>query len=167
MKVGLKEIKEFPAKVSIFEEKEDVGFAIEGLTIVDGVNVTLSIQQTETEYYIQGYCSAQVELTCARCLEPARERIRGELEMIAIREGGSAERFAGVEDVAQLDDREELEFSEQVRQVLFAEMPLKPLCDPDCLGLCPSCGENRNTTPCNCLREKTDSRWDALKGLIE
>ncbi len=167
MKVELKEIGEFPVEVSIFEDKKEIGFVIEGLTLIDGVNVHLSIQQTETEYYLNGVCSAEVKLVCARCLEPAKESLAGEIEIIAIRETGSAERFVDVEDVIELDDKEVLEFSEQVRQALLGAMPLKPLCSPVCLGLCPTCGENRNTTPCVCPAPKSDSPWDSLKDLIE
>ncbi len=167
MKVGLKEISEFPAEVSIFEETQEIEFAIDGVTFVDGITAKLSIQQTETEYYIRGVCAAKVDLECARCLEPAREDISGEIDIIAIRESGSAERFVDVEDVIELDVNEELEFSEQVRQALFAALPLKPLCRPDCRGLCPTCGGNRNETPCNCTKEASDSRWDALKDLID
>jgi uncharacterized protein len=44
------------------------------------------------------------------------------------------------------------------------ELPLAPLCRPDCLGLCPSCGVNRNHETCTCT-EKADPRWAALSGL--
>jgi len=62
MKVGLKEISEFPAEVSIFEETQEIEFAIDGVTFVDGITAKLSIQQTETEYYIRGVCAAKVDL---------------------------------------------------------------------------------------------------------
>jgi len=167
MKVGLKEIGEFPAEVSIFENRQDIGFTIEGVKFVAGITANLSIQQTETEYYITGACVAKVDLVCVRCLGLASEELSGEIDMIAIRESGSGERFAEVEDVIELDVNEELDFSEQVRQALFAALPLKPLCNPECQGLCPTCGGNRNETPCNCTKETPDSRWDALKGLID
>jgi DUF177 domain-containing protein len=167
MKVELKEIGEFPVEVSIFEDEKEIGFNIEGLRFVEGVNAHLSIQQTETEYYLNGICTAKVELVCSRCLEPAKESIAGELEIIAVRETGSVERFADVEDVIPLDDKEILEFSEQIRQSILGAMPPKPLCSPDCLGLCPSCGENRNINSCTCSNETTDSRWDSLKDLSE
>ncbi len=167
MKVELKEIGEFPIEVSIFEEEKEIGFDIEGVKFVEGINVHLSIQQTETEYYLNGVCTANAEFECARCLEPAKQSIAGELEMIAIRETGSAERFKDVDDVIPLDDKEILEFSEQIRQSFIGAMPLKVLCKPDCLGLCATCGKNRNTNPCNCSEEKTDSRWDSLKDLAD
>jgi uncharacterized protein len=41
-----------------------------------------------------------------------------------------------------------------------------PLCDEACLGLCPSCGANRNDDPCHCGSESRDPRWDALRALV-
>ena len=48
-------------------------------------------------------------------------------------------------------------------------LPMKPLCRPDCRGLCPSCGKDLNSQdgPCACVRETVDPRWDALKALRE
>jgi uncharacterized protein len=40
------------------------------------------------------------------------------------------------------------------------------LCKPECAGLCPQCGTNRNTKPCDCAQKFEDPRWDALKKLI-
>lgn len=38
-------------------------------------------------------------------------------------------------------------------QLVFA-LPVKWLCSPDCAGLCPKCGENRNLGPCKCAANK-------------
>jgi uncharacterized protein len=35
-----------------------------------------------------------------------------------------------------------------VREYLMLEYPLKPLCKPDCQGLCTVCGENLNLGTC-------------------
>jgi len=53
--------------------------------------------------------------------------------------------------------------SEQV----YLGLPLKPLCRPDCLGLCPRCGTNLNTDACTCAEERTeDPRLRILKSLL-
>jgi uncharacterized protein len=46
-------------------------------------------------------------------------------------------------------------------------LPMKPLCKPDCRGLCPTCGKDRNLGPCACAPESVDPRWEALKALKE
>ena len=47
---------------------------------------------------------------------------------------------------------------------MLLELPLAPLCSEDCQGLCPVCGANRNTEPCDCA-PVADPRWAALDAL--
>ena len=42
-------------------------------------------------------------------------------------------------------------------------IPIKPLCSPECKGLCPQCGTNLNYSSCDCPRCCIDSRMAALK----
>jgi uncharacterized protein len=46
-------------------------------------------------------------------------------------------------------------------------LPMKPLCKPDCRGLCPTCGKDRNLGACACAPESIDPRWEALRALKE
>lgn len=53
-----------------------------------------------------------------------------------------------------------------VREQVLVALPLRPLCRPDCLGLCPACGGNRNETACSCSTEKSDSSGDARLAVL-
>jgi DUF177 domain-containing protein len=44
-------------------------------------------------------------------------------------------------------------------------LPMKPLCRPECRGLCPVCGGNRNLTECRCETRVTDPRLAPLEAL--
>jgi len=37
-----------------------------------------------------------------------------------------------------------------IREEIILDYPLKPLCNPDCKGLCPKCGKNLNEGGCSC-----------------
>ena len=37
-----------------------------------------------------------------------------------------------------------------VRDALLLELPVAPLCRDDCRGLCPRCGADLNSGPCDC-----------------
>jgi uncharacterized protein len=54
-----------------------------------------------------------------------------------------------------------------VREAIILSLPLKPLCSEECKGLCPICGTDLNKSHCHCVIEKTDPRWDMLKGLLK
>ncbi len=103
-----------------------------------------------------GTVSADWEGECRRCLEPARGRL-----------------VAGVREVYSDDPDPELDYAMTAdwldleplaHDACILELPLAPLCGPDCLGLCPDCGVNRNYETCICT-EKLDPRWAALSGL--
>jgi uncharacterized protein len=40
---------------------------------------------------------------------------------------------------------------------------MKPLCRPDCAGLCPVCGQNLNLGECQCPPPEADPRWAKLR----
>jgi len=52
-----------------------------------------------------------------------------------------------------------------LREQVLLSLPVRTLCKPDCMGLCPRCGANRNSQPCQCDVGPSDPRWEALAGL--
>jgi len=94
---------------------------------------------------------------CRRCLGPVtgqttvdfRELFEGQP-----REGESY-RLAG----------DHIDMEPLVREALLLDLPLAPLCSPDCAGLCPTCGADLNLGPCGCPPAPADPRWAALQGL--
>ncbi len=51
-----------------------------------------------------------------------------------------------------------------VHDAVLLELPIAPLCRPECAGLCPNCGIDRNEATCACAPEP-DSRWATLDAL--
>lgn len=54
-----------------------------------------------------------------------------------------------------------------IREYMLLEMPIGPLCRPDCKGLCPVCGENLNETTCHHEDSSIDPRLSVLKSLLK
>jgi uncharacterized protein len=52
-----------------------------------------------------------------------------------------------------------------LREQVLLSLPVRTLCKPDCKGLCPRCGKNRNLEACSCEEASSDPRWEALAGL--
>jgi len=59
---------------------------------------------------------------------------------------------------------DELDLEPLARDAVLLELPLAPLCAPDCRGLCPQCGTNWNVASCDC-QPAGDPRWSALDAL--
>lgn len=102
--------------------------------------------------YVQANVKGTVRLTCSRCLADFEMPIEFSCEAGFVDSPVSQE--GGEEDD---DDVETYPLSngycildELVRNGVILNIPMKPLCDPECKGLCPVCGANLNETQCQC-----------------
>lgn len=103
----------------------------------------------------------RLDVSCDRCLKPLAVEDRLLVERIAVRA------LSGVDndEYLVLPDGK-LDLQEMVYSDLVLSLPSKYLCDEDCKGLCPVCGNDRNTNICACQTEEGDSRLRILKGLL-
>jgi len=62
-------------------------------------------------------------------------------------------------------DNDELNLNSLIETETTLALPMKPLCRPECRGLCPVCGVNRNTTACSCETRAPDPRLAALRDI--
>jgi uncharacterized protein len=58
-----------------------------------------------------------------------------------------------------------LDLAPMARDAVLLELPLAPLCREDCVGLCPTCGADRNEQPCDCDQLLANPAWAALDSL--
>jgi uncharacterized protein len=96
------------------------------------LDVQLSVARHGSGATFSGTVEGEWELACVRCLVPARQRFRTQVE-------------GDVPAGAQT-----LDATEAVRQALHLALPDHARCRADCKGLCPKCGANRNETSCGC-----------------
>ena len=99
---------------------------------------------------------------CARCLTTIPQPLDIDFtELFAF-----AQRFA-TESGLILPDDGNIDLEPLVREYMLLEVPLNPLCKPDCNGLCPVCGGNLNEEVCDHDAEVFVPRLAALKILLK
>jgi uncharacterized protein len=110
---------------------------------------------------VSGRVNGAYAFECSRCLGTFEKPFEVELDEVLAYEGQpGAEREYQIEgDHAHLEP--------VVRDAVILAMPLNPLCRPDCKGLCPVCGADRNAGDCGHRAERTDLRWEPLSQLRE
>lgn len=117
---------------------------------------------------LQGAFHALVWLECARCLEyfqlPVDFEVHEEFSLVGTPAALSPQGFATVEDRDSFPVFESnwLNVEELLRQYLILQLPMAPVCRPDCLGLCPTCGQNRNERACECDAPRGHPAFEAL-----
>lgn len=85
-------------------------------------------------------------LECDRCLSPVERLVEEEFSHVIVTETASEQNDA---DYLLAPDAM-LDLAEVAMTDLRLAMPTKILCSPDCKGLCPVCGQNRNLGDCGC-----------------
>jgi uncharacterized protein len=71
-----------------------------------------------------------------------------------------------VDEALWIDEHHVLDLSEVIRQELSMVDSNEALCRPDCAGLCPRCGGNRDRGECQCDEAPVDPRWATLQILL-
>ena len=133
------------------------------------VDLDVEIHKDATKVRVTGRVATRLQLDCGRCLEPFDIPLDAAFDVLllpAVANAGAGEREVADEDLGVSFYKDEtLDLAELMREQFYLALPMKPLCRPDCKGLCPVCGINRNRETCTCQTEWTDPRLDALKRL--
>lgn len=130
------------------------------------VEINCQITKTSSTIFIKGNLSVLLKVACSRCLEdtslsagnefaytlvPAKQEVKEELELTA--DDLETSYYSG----------DFVDLTTIICEQIALQIPFKPLCKEECLGLCPHCGINRNVDPCSCQRAPVDERMTALK----
>ena len=137
--------------------------------IVSPVEVAFDIHKDKEKFRLVGTARAELELSCSRCLEPFRLPVHAEFDLRYLPAAAAvaeAEHEVADEDLETSYYRDDqIDVNELLREQFYLALPMKPLCRPDCQGLCPVCGTNRNVETCACQSEWVDPRMEALRRL--
>jgi uncharacterized protein len=142
----------------------------EPLLALSPLRISGEVRRIEGGYALQAELVYSGELECSRCLAayPFQEDEVFSLVLYPRTSGAAAE----VELTP--NDLDVLYYADPVvplapigEERVQMALPMKPLCKPDCRGLCPTCGKDRNLGACACAPESIDPRWEALKALKE
>jgi uncharacterized protein len=144
----------------------DVDGAVTGLVLTGDavevpadqpIRVDLHLERVSDGIVVRGEIAARWRGLCSRCLQP--------VEGDAVVHVDELFETDPVEGETYRLDVDTLDLEPLVRDALLLELPHAPLCEPECRGLCPVCGTDRNRAACDCHTEDTDPRWSALRSL--
>jgi uncharacterized protein len=168
MKIDLKQLKLQPQQsehYSFVEFWPDELVRGLGAQFAEPVQVDIEVVFTGQTYVGTGKVKSKLVLACSRCLEPSVIQVAEELGITMI-DAGSRKPEEFKDDVLVVDQGE-ADIEPAVIEAIFAVIPLSPLCNSECQGLCPGCGVNKNVEACRCSEENIDPRWEALKKLTQ
>jgi uncharacterized protein len=164
-------LKAKPGETREAELDDRLLFDEEGARLVAPIVGDLRLIRDHAGILVQGSVETRVSMDCSRCLAPVEMPVQFEIEeefhpSVHIPGGPPVPPREEREDATQIDEHHVLDVSEVLRQDLATAIPWNVVCRPDCRGLCPVCGSDRNTEACECEPD-VDPRWAALAALRE
>ena len=138
----------------------------EGLTRVSG---PVRLLRTRRGVLVTAQLKGEARGTCSRCLRPAiyPVELKIEEEFVQTVDVTTGAPLDLPEDSTEftIDERHILDLGEATRQYGTLALSMKPLCRPDCPGLCPQCGRELGPEHQGCEQDGLDARLSNLRQL--
>jgi uncharacterized protein len=136
---------------------ESFGNAMIGITEGSTLHVELRMESLHDGILVSAEVDGTAVGECGRCLIDVALPVQVDM----------AELFAYSSDEAfEYEVHEEtIDLEPVIRDAVVLSLPFQPVCQDDCLGLCPQCGVRLLDNPGHAHEEPIDPRWAALAGL--
>lgn len=130
-----------------------------GIESAKPVRLEGQVYKVEDDILVDVTYEVELKLSCDRCLKDVTMKIEGRITRDILEE----QHQDPDHEAMQILIDHELDLQYVLKEDLLLNMPMQVLCDPECQGLCPVCGADLNTDPCDCDNEKIDPRLEGLK----
>lgn len=141
----------------------------EAFRVLSPLVFVADVRKDSQKVRLVGSLKTMVECDCSRCLDPFPVPVDVSFDLIflpATENTGREEHEVADDDLGVSFYQESvIDLGQVIREQVYLALPMKPLCQEDCRGLCPVCGINRNRDTCTCQATWEDPRMAALKNL--
>lgn len=122
----------------------------------------VNVGKTPQGLIVQGNFEAEITLGCVRCLTEFEDALTWSFtELYAFDKRSETDSGLILPEDAHIDA------STLLREYALLEIPISPICKPDCKGLCPECGENLNEKDCGHRPAALDTPFAKLRDLLK
>jgi uncharacterized protein len=164
------EMKEYELDIEV---PEKVGVDLINVPAGDVIEVDARLESVTEGILLTADIFAVVKGECTRCLDPIEmeiERKLQELYYYAQKSERSKRKKERDEDDLDIDDElmmegDIMDLEAPIRDAIVLALPINPLCNLDCPGLCSECGGKWAELPADHAHEVIDVRWAGLSGL--
>ena len=163
--VDIRDLSRRPGSTRVVERRVPTPAAIgvEMARVPDGATLLLDFRlESVTEgVLVTGTVTAPLEGVCGRCLEPVSADITVDVCELFAYPDSATDATTDPDEITRIEG-DLIDLEPVVHDVLVLEMPVTPLCRPDCAGLCPDCGQRLDDVGPGHEHEQIDPRWAAL-----
>jgi len=144
MKIYIDQISDMGLELSETCEPSSLDLNKPDIRLTEPINISAQISKGPDFISVKLAIEISMRLNCSRCLEEftVPKSLETKLNLL-------------------IENRDAIDLTDNLREEIMLNYPLKPLCRPECRGLCPVCGRNLNKGECSCKpkpREPFSSR---------
>jgi uncharacterized protein len=126
------------------------------------LDLDLRIESVSEGVLVTGTVDAPTAGECVRCLTEVSGRVHVDLTELFAYPDSATDATTEDGEVGRVVD-ETIDLEQSIIDAVGLELPLSPVCRPDCPGLCPQCGIALASEPGH-RHEQIDPRWAKLAG---
>lgn len=134
MKISISQIPQEGLFLEDTLKPEDLDLAVKDIEFTAPVRVKAQVVKITNVVTVDLDLDTRLSTICSRCLEKIRVNLDRKLML----------------NYPVKSNQDVINLNEDIRQELVLDYPVKPLCNPNCKGLCPKCGKNLNQGGCSC-----------------
>jgi len=156
----------FPVLADMIKQKE--------CDVLVPIKIRLRVYKVRDIVEVEGNLETRVRLVCSRCLQEYEAQMASDFSLTYTRDvadGIAASNHHKELELTAQDlgliffNGEEIDLIEGIQEQAVLALPLQPLCQQQCKGLCSKCGADLNKEDCTCDRTPKNSQFAALKNL--
>lgn len=152
------------------EAPADLSIEVIGVEQGAPVEIELRLESVMDGVLVTGTARAPLTGECVRCLEPLSQQCEADFqEMYSYPDADDRNRSADTGDDAEEEtlplEGDLFDLEPVLRDAVVLSLPLQPVCQEDCPGLCPECGVRLAAEPGHQHDQAVDIRWAALQRL--
>ena len=136
---------------------EDLGTTLIAVKAGDTLHVDLRMEALHDGILVSVSVDGEAIGECGRCLIEMRQPVEVEFQELFAYSQDEAFEYEVQEDSIDLEP--------VLRDAVVLSLPFQPVCQEDCLGLCPQCGARLLDNPGHEHEAPIDPRWASLVGL--
>ncbi|MFD7841899.1 YceD family protein [Nocardia sp. NPDC059764] len=140
---------------------EKIGLDLVAIPAGADVELDLTLQSVSEGVLVTGTVTAPVEGECSRCLDSFTDELELHLTELFAYPDSATEQTTEEDEIPRLVD-DFIDLEPVIVDGAGMELPLQPLCEPDCAGLCPECGVKMAIAGSGHGHEILDPRWAGL-----
>ncbi|MGB6244965.1 MAG: DUF177 domain-containing protein [Gordonia sp. (in: high G+C Gram-positive bacteria)] len=139
-----------------------LGAEMIGIPVGADVDFDLRLESVTEGVLVTGTVSGHAEGQCGRCLDAIDEDVTVYLTELFAYPDSETDRTAEEDEEVERIVDEQIDLEQVVIDAVATELPMSPLCDPECPGLCPECGVKLADAEPDHGHDLIDPRWAKL-----